>query len=112
MRALYVALGAALGAPTRFLIDQYFRKLSEKPFGIFIVNVFGSFILGLAYSRQDHWHDLVGIGFAGSFTTWSTFILDLYLGYENRRYRESLINLIASLIIGLAAAYLGLRLVR
>lgn len=112
MRALYVALGAAMGAPTRFLVDQYFRKLSEKPFGIFIVNVFGSFILGLAYSRQDHWHDLVGIGFAGSFTTWSTFILDLYLGYENRRYRESLINLIASLIVGLAAAYLGLRLVR
>ena len=112
MRALYVAVGAALGAPTRFLIDQYFRKLSEKPFGIFIVNVFGSFILGLAYSRQDHWHDLVGIGFAGSFTTWSTFILDLYLGYENRRYRESVINLVASLAVGLAAAYLGLLLVR
>ena len=112
MRALYVALGASLGAPTRFLVDQYFRKLSEKPFGIFIVNILGSFILGIAYASQEHWHDLVGIGFAGSFTTWSTFILDLYLGYENKRYRESLLNLTASLVCGLAAAYLGLHLAR
>lgn len=112
MRALYVALGASLGAPARFLVDQYFRKLSEKPVGIFLVNVTGSFILGMAYANQNHWHDFVGIGFAGSFTTWSTFILDLYLGYENKRYRESLINLAMSLIFGLTAASLGLYLVR
>lgn len=112
MRGLYVALGAAFGAPARFLIDQYFRKLSEKPFGIFLINVLGSFILGIAYARQDHWHDLVGIGFAGSFTTWSTFVLDLYLGYENKKYREVWINLTASLVCGLGAAYLGLHLVQ
>jgi len=111
MRALYVAFGAALGAPTRFLVDQYFRKITEKPVGIFLINILGSFILGITFSRQDHWHDLVGIGFAGAFTTWSTFVLDLYLGYENKRYKESLLNLIASLACGLVAAYAGLSLV-
>lgn len=111
VRTLYVALGAALGAPARFLIDQYFRKLSEKPLGIFLINVVGSFILGITFTRQDHWHDLIGIGFAGAFTTWSTFVLDLYLGYENKRYKESMINLVASLACGLIAAYAGLALV-
>ena len=45
-----VMLGAAIGAPARFLIDQYFRKFTEKPFGTFTVNILGSFLIGLAYS--------------------------------------------------------------
>jgi CrcB protein len=44
MIALYVALGAAIGAPARFLIDQYFRKFTSKPIGTFTVNILGSFL--------------------------------------------------------------------
>ena len=43
-----VMLGAAVGAPARFLIDQYFRKFTDKPIGTFAVNVLGSFIIGIA----------------------------------------------------------------
>jgi CrcB protein len=53
----------------------------------------------------------MAIGFAGAFTTWSTFMLDIYLGFELKRYREITINLTMSLGFGLAAAYLGLQLV-
>ena len=110
MRTLYVILGAAIGAPARFAIDQYIRKFSNKPYGIFLVNVLGSFLLGLTFKNTDHSHDLVAIGFAGAFTTWSTFMLDIYLAFELKRKREAAINLIVSLGFGLLAAWLGLNL--
>ncbi len=109
--ALLVALGSALGAPARFLVDQYFKKFTDHPVGTFIVNVLGSFAIGLTFARADAWHDFIAVGFAGSFTTWSTFMLDIYLGFELKRYREITINLVMSLGFGLAAAYLGLQLV-
>ena len=111
MNTLYVILGAALGAPARFAIDQYIRKFTEKPYGIFLVNVIGSFVIGLTYTRTEHVHDLFAVGFAGAFTTWSTFMLDIYLGFELKRYREITINLVMSLGFGLLAAYAGLQLV-
>jgi fluoride exporter len=110
MNTLYVILGAAVGAPARFAIDQYIRRYTGKPYGIFLVNVIGSFIVGLTFTKTDHMHDLFAIGFAGAFTTWSTFMLDIYLGFELKRYREITINLVMSLGFGLAAAYLGLQI--
>jgi CrcB protein len=111
MTALYVVLGASLGAPARFLIDQHFRKFTNKPIGTFLVNVFGSFLVGLTFADKTHWHDFLAIGFAGAFTTWSTFILDLYLGYGLKKYKEVAINLTVSLVFGLAAAWFGLQIV-
>ena len=110
MRTLYVILGAAVGAPARFAIDQYIRKFTNKPYGIFFVNVLGSFLLGLTFRNNDHVHDLIAIGFAGAFTTWSTFMLDIYLAFELNRKNEAAINLIVSLGFGLLAAWLGLNL--
>ena len=110
MNTLYVILGAAVGAPARFAIDQYIRKFTDKPYGIFLVNVIGSFIIGLTLTKSETIYDLLAVGFAGAFTTWSTFMLDIYLGFELKRYREITINLVMSLGFGLAAAYLGLQL--
>lgn len=107
MNTFLVMLGAAIGAPARFLIDQYFRKFTEKPVGTFLVNVAGSFLIGLAYSSTEHWHDFLAIGFAGAFTTWSTFIIDIFLGYELKKYKVVAVNLVASLVFGLLAAYGG-----
>jgi len=110
MRTMYVILGAAIGAPARFAIDQYIRKFTNKPYGIFLVNVIGSFIIGLTFNKTDHTHDLIAVGFAGAFTTWSTFMLDIYLGFELKRYKEVSLNLGASLVVGLFAAWIGTKL--
>lgn len=110
MKVLLVILGAAVGAPARFAVDQYIRRYTAKPYGIFLVNILGSFLLGLTHGRSEHTHDLVAIGFAGAFTTWSTFMLDIYLAYELKRYKEAALNLIMSLGIGLLAAWCGLQL--
>lgn len=111
MNTLFVIIGAAIGAPTRFAVDQYLRKFSTKPYGTFIVNILGSFLIGLTFKSSERAHDLLAIGFAGAFTTWSTFMLDLYLAYELRRYKDVLINVSASLIFGLLAAWAGVQLV-
>jgi CrcB protein len=110
MNELLVALGAAFGAPARFVIDNQFRKYTNKPFGIFAINVLGSFLIGLTVGSSEHWHNLIAVGFLGAFTTWSTFMLDLYLAFKLRRYREVAINLGASLIFGLFAAWCGIQL--
>ena len=111
MNTWYVILGAAIGAPARFAIDQYIRRFTSKPYGIFLVNVIGSFVIGLTYTKTESTYDLLAVGFAGAFTTWSTFMLDIYLGFELKRYKEITINLVMSLGFGLAAAYIGLQLV-
>ena len=110
MSVFYVILGAALGAPARFAIDQYIRKFIRPPYGIFLVNILGSFLLGITFRSSEHIHDLFAIGFAGAFTTWSTFMLDIFLAYELRRYKEAALNLTLSLGFGVLAAWLGLTL--
>jgi CrcB protein len=107
MNTLMVIFGAAIGAPARFLTDQYFRKFTDKPIGTFAVNVLGSFIIGIAYSSTEHLYDFLAIGFAGAFTTWSTFIIDIFLGYELKRYKLVAINLVGSIFFGVIAAYVG-----
>ena len=110
MNVLYVILGAAVGAPARFALDQYIRKFTDKPYGIFIVNTLGSFLLGMTFKSSEKVNDLLAIGFAGAFTTWSTFMLDIYLAFELKRYRDASANLILSLGFGLIAAWCGLQL--
>ena len=110
MNIVYVIIGAAIGAPARFAIDQYIRRFSRQPYGIFLVNILGSFLLGLTFNSSEHVHDLLAIGFAGAFTTWSTFMLDIFLAYELKRYKEAGLNLVLSLAFGLLAAWFGLSL--
>ena len=110
MDVLLVIAGAAVGAPARFAVDQYVRKFTEKPYGIFIVNIMGSFFLGLSFRQSEQVHSLIAIGFAGAFTTWSTFMLDIYLAYERKRYKEAALNLGLSIGFGLLAAWCGLQL--
>ena len=111
MRVLFVILGAAFGAPARFVIDQYLRKFSNAPWGTFTVNVLGSFVIGLTWSATDNITALLAVGFAGAFTTWSTFMLDIYLAIELKNFKRALINYLGSLMLGLLAAALAINLV-
>jgi CrcB protein len=76
---LLVALGAAIGAPLRFAMAT---ALDEERFprGTLLVNVVGSFLLGLVVEAgaTGHWLALLGIGFCGGFTTYSAFAVQTH----------------------------------
>ena len=110
MKALYVIVGAGIGAPSRYLLDLYLRKFLKYPVGIAIINILGSFILGLSIGPANNFHAFVGLGFIGAFTTWSTFILDVYLAIELKQYKSGFLNLFLTLIFGLGAFWLGFHL--
>ena len=111
MNTALLMLGAAIGAPLRFVIDQYLRKFSNAPWGTFTVNIRGSFVLGLTWGASENTLALIAIGFAGAFTTWSTFVLDIYLAFELKKFKVAAINYAGSLLIGLLAASVALNLV-
>ena len=110
MKLALILLGAAIGGPARFVINQKIRSYTTKPYGIFAVNILVSFLLGLTFGGSQEGFALILLGFAGAFTTWSTFMLDIYLAYESKRYKEAATNLFVSLGIGLLAAWIGLQL--
>jgi CrcB protein len=77
--ALLVAVGALVGAPLRFLIAS--RLDDERfPHGTFLVNVAGSFLLGLlgGAAVTGDWLALLGAGFCGGFTTYSAFAVQTH----------------------------------
>ena len=112
---LLVCLGAAVGAPARYLVDRAVqsRHDSVMPWGTLAVNLTGSLVLGVLAGLAVHrevpdgvlW--AVGTGFCGALTTYST------LGYETLRLYESgawfyaIGNVMVSLAAGLGAAALG-----
>jgi CrcB protein len=112
MKFLLVVIGAAVGAPSRYLVDQRLRQFLKYPLGITVINVLGSFVIGLSMGLGDKLQALIVVGFAGAFTTWSTFMLDLYLAFELKQYKSASINLLLSLTLGLGAAWFGIHLVQ
>lgn len=115
MTGLLVVIGAMLGAPTRYLVDLavQHRHDSAVPWGTFAVNVAGSFVLGcvaagVATQGAPDWlTGLVGTGFCGALTTFSTFGFETVRLAEEGHWVEALVNVGASLIVGLAACALG-----
>jgi CrcB protein len=116
--ALAVGAAAALGAVCRYLVDQVVSHQHDQlfPWGTFLVNVSGSLLLGLTAGLAAH-HGLpsvptavVGAGFLGGYTTWSTYLWETLALAETGAVRQAALNLVGSLGVGLAAAAAGLGL--
>jgi CrcB protein len=112
MSVAFVALGAAFGAPLRYLIDRAVqaRQHTRFPLGTFTVNVFGSFILGLVAATVVPGtvvDSIVGTGFCGALTTYSTFSYETLRLLERRAHATAITNVVASIVVGLGASALG-----
>ncbi|MGH8891223.1 MAG: fluoride efflux transporter CrcB [Acidothermaceae bacterium] len=114
--AVAVALVAGVGAVCRYVTDQMIshRRDSVFPLGTFTINVVGSFVLGITTGLATH-HGLsvtaatiIGSGFCAGFTTFSTWMWETIALAEAGAALEASINALASLVVGLAAAGLGL----
>jgi CrcB protein len=115
MLALAVAAAAGLGAVARYLLDQFVQRqtASSFPYGTLVINVSGSLLLGLVLGLAMH-HGLtnapttvIGAGFAGGYTTLSTWAYETLVLAEERAYLRAAVNVGASAGLGLAAAAAG-----
>lgn len=113
---LVVAVGGFVGAPSRYLVDRAINRRveSDLPWGTFLVNISGSFLLGLltGLSLSHHLSSvakaLLGTGFCGAYTTFSTFSFETVRLLEVGQILEAAGNVVASVLVGLAGAALGL----
>ncbi|MBB5957868.1 CrcB protein [Saccharothrix tamanrassetensis] len=114
MTALLVFVGAAVGAVSRYLTDRFVRSRHDSvfPWGTLTVNVVGSFVLGCVAGTGPTWTALVGTGFCGGLTTYSTFSFETVRLLEDGRHRQALANVVVSLVAGVAAAAAGYLLTR
>lgn len=110
-----VAIGGLVGAPTRYLVDRAItaRTTSERPWGTVVVNVSGSLLLGLlaglalAHHLPITMSALLGDGFCGAYTTFSTFTYETVRLVEDGDILEAATNVGVSVVAGLAAAAAG-----
>ncbi len=108
--ALLVALGAAVGAPARYLVDRAVRRRWPGfPWGTLTVNALGSLVLGAVVGAGvgERWLLLLGTGLCGAFTTCSTFSWETLRLAETGKPRQAAANVALSLALGLAAFALG-----
>ena len=113
---LVVAAGGFVGAPSRYLLDRAIsgRIESDLPWGTFVINITGSLLLGfltgltLAGRLPEVGKALLGTGFCGAYTTFSTFTFETVRLLEDGRILDAVGNVLVSVAVGLGAAAAGL----
>ncbi|MGC2941787.1 MULTISPECIES: fluoride efflux transporter CrcB [unclassified Brevibacterium] len=115
---LFIAIAAAggFGAVARMLFDGAFKVWSPRstPWSTLLINVSGSLVLGLltglagANLLPAGWHLVLGAGFLGGYTTFSTASFETVQLIEERKWGSSLLSGIGTLVFATAAAGLGL----
>jgi CrcB protein len=120
--ALIVMAGGAIGAYARYVVGGWFaaRYGPMFPWGTLVVNLTGSFTLGLFVGARDGghyalspaWTLLFAVGFLGAYTTFSTFAVETVHLISLRSYLMAAANVLGSVALGLLVAGLGLMLGR
>jgi len=115
-----VALGGASGASLRFFISQLILNWLGKgfPFATLVVNISGSLLMGFLYGLIEQlnleiqvYRTLIGIGFLGAFTTFSTFSLDTLLLFQQGEIIKAMLNIMLNVTLCVLAAALGIYVV-
>jgi CrcB protein len=115
---LGVAIAGAVGAATRYAVEGFVHDRVEGvfPWGTWVINISGSFVLGLLtglalyHGLGDTHRIVIGAGFLGAYTTFSTFMFETVRLFEEGSRYESLLNAVGSVAAGLLAAAAGLAL--
>ena len=108
LELILVAIGAVPGALIRWQAAGVYFGDGDNV----VVNVAGAFILGLLVGRgvDSRWQLLVGVGFFGSLSTFSTFVVELLNTLQSRQFLQFVGLMVFSLVIGLLAAAAGYQL--
>lgn len=118
MLAFVIFVGAGVGGLARYAIGVWTQTAigPEFPWGTLLVNVTGSFLLTLMYALLEgtasapEWRALLGIGFCGGYTTFSTFSYETTRLLQDGEWRQASLYILGSVVLSLAGAVLGFRL--
>jgi|SRR5271170_221675 len=119
MAIWWVGLGGFLGANARYFLSGYIAERWGMifPYGTFVINVTGSFILGffMAYTQERPWvapaaRLLFAVGFVGAYTTFSTFEYETMRLIQQRELLLAMWNMLGSLLTGIVAVFAGFAL--
>jgi fluoride exporter len=106
-----VMLAGGLGAVARLTLDKAVSQRTRRafPLGTLVVNISGAFLLGLlaGLALSPRLALVIGTGFVGSYTTFSTWMLETQRLAEERLVISAAANIGVSVALGLAAAWLG-----
>ena len=118
MPYLLVGVGSFVGGNARFIMGRWVGGMVDGrfPLGTFLINVSGSFALGLigglvaqrAVPNADAVRLALGVGFCGGFTTFSTFEFETHALFEDGIWLTAVTNMFLSLFAGLVAVRFGL----
>jgi len=108
---ILLAFGGAIGTIARYLLAKWLGEVGWAkgfPLGTFVINVTGSFILGFAAvlilerlsPAYQNWYLLLGTGFCGGYTTFSTFELETYRLVRDGSFWMALANIFGSVLVG------------
>lgn len=118
---LLVALGGSIGSVARYLFQRWVYAIYPHhfPWGTLAVNVTGCFLIGIfwgisfrSFDLNENWKLFLMVGLCGGFTTFSAFTLEGIGLIREQRLFLFLLYAIASVVAGLVATYLGMRLIR
>jgi CrcB protein len=113
---LIIGTGSFLGGVSRFLTSRFIQNyaISAFPFGTFVVNIFGCFLIGFFYGLSERgnilnaeWRMFLTVGFCGGFTTFSTFANENVALLRESDFFYFALYTSLSVFIGLLATYLG-----
>lgn len=113
---LAVALGGMIGAIARYALGGFIteRSSSAFPWGTFVINITGSFIIGFFLTfisehvtLNPHWRLAIAVGFVGAYTTFSTFEYETLKLIEDGKVSISLFYVMVSLLVGFFAVWGG-----
>jgi CrcB protein len=120
MNLLYIAAGGALGAVLRYIMIQALvLRIYPAPFplGTMLVNILGSFAIGLLMARltdagQETLRLFLVTGILGGFTTFSAFSWDVLQLIERGQFVQGALYILGSVLLSLLAAYAGYALMK
>lgn len=116
MELIFVGLGGFFGAISRFALGEWLHSDHGFPLGTLLVNLLGCLVLGwfLAFAKRKALRGnlvlLVGTGFSGSFTTFSTFSVETVNLVAGGQVLFALLYVLLSIFVGLLLAFIGFKL--
>jgi CrcB protein len=117
---LVVGVGSFIGGISRYLVSLFVQNkfLSTFPYGTLVVNIAGCFLIGVVYALSEkgnvnaEWRLFLITGFLGGFTTFSSFSNETVSMLRDAQYWQALSYVGVSIIVGLAATFGGISLIK